>query len=129
MAKLSMAQAAKMFAVSRPTLADHLKKGKISGEKTPDGWRLDLAELQRVYQYRDVPSGMPRQAELAAPSGQPAEAAAELQAEIRVLRAQLQAAEALAEERAKHLDDLRKLLTVERPAATRKRWWPFGRGD
>ena len=110
MSKVSMAQAARIFAVSRPTLAKHLKDGKISGEKTIKGkhefWQIDMAELARVY---------PRRAEVAAREHDKftkadTPAAPDLQAEIKLLQAKLEAAEQLAEERARHIEDLRALL-------------------
>ena len=129
MSKVSMAQAAKIFAVSRPSLAKHLAKGKISGEKVGENWQLDMSELQRVYPYRDVKAAPSEHDTLSAMAG---DSSQELQAEIRVLRTQLEAAEQLAEERKAHLDDLRKLL--DRPdrgaqdAPKPRKWWPFGSG-
>jgi excisionase family DNA binding protein len=124
--KISMAKAAKLFAVSRPTLADHLKKGKISGEKDGDTWKIDMAELQRVYPYRAQPSlreiAPVQHADLSEPAGVNDK---ELQTEIRVLQAKLEAAEKLAEERGKHLDDLRKLLPGPQDQTARRRWWHF----
>jgi predicted DNA-binding transcriptional regulator YafY len=120
MAKFSLAEAARRFEVSRPTLQKDLSSGKISGTKILKdgrvaGWKIDEAELARVYKARDLPDRLTP----ALPAG-----ASQLEAEIRLLQARLEAAEALAEERRQHLDDLRKLL--ERPAAERrKRWWPF----
>ena len=119
MAKLSMAQAAKRFDVSRATLAKHLSAGKISGERDAVGtWQLDVSELSRVYRLR----GAAAPAEAAPVAGGGTEA---LQGEIKLLQARLEAAEQLAEERARHLDDLRKLLGQERPA--RRSWFPWGR--
>ena len=118
MSKVSIAKAAKLFAVSRPTLLDHLKKGKLSGEKVGDSWQIDMAELKRVYQPRNGKGDNTRHDDLPQTGTTPA---GELQAEIRVLQAKLEAAEKLAEERARHLDDLRKLL----PAPEKRRWWQF----
>ena len=112
MAKISMKKAADLFAVSRPTLLKHLREGKISGEKTVKGknefWEIDMAELARVYPRRDevspeLPANLTKGDTPASP---------DLQAEIRVLQARLEAAEALAEERKAHLDDLRKMLSA-----------------
>ena len=125
MAKISMSQAAKRFAVSRPSLAKHLKSGKISGEKVGENWQLDESELARVYPYRDVKTAPDEPDNLPARAGGDT---ADLQAEIRVLQAKLEAAEAMAEERAKHLDDLRSRLPAPgRDAAPRRKWWWFGK--
>ena len=118
MSKVSIAKAAKMFAVSRPTLLDHLKKGKLSGEKVGESWQIDMAELKRAYQPRNGKGDNTRHDDLPQTG---TGAAPDLQAEIRVLQAKLEAAEKLAEERARHLDDLRKLL----PAPEKRRWWQF----
>lgn len=126
MAKISMAKAAQVFAVSRPTLLKHLKQGKITGEKTTVDkntfWQIDEAELARVYPKRDeVSANLPAKL-----TNDGTGAAYELQAEIRVLRARLEAAETLAEERARHVEDLRKLLPGPPDrGARRKGWWPF----
>jgi excisionase family DNA binding protein len=125
MSKISMAQAAKMFAVSRPTLAEHLKNGKISGEKDGDIWKIDVSELKRVYAYRDAKPDKVRHGDLAEPAGQTGR---DLQSEIKLLQAQLDAekqARALVE---RHLDDLRKLLPGPQDAAPRRGWWPFSGG-
>lgn len=124
MSKISMAKAAKMFAVSRPTLADHLKKGKITAEKEGDTWKIDIAELKRVYPYRDAKTTGDRHADLAVPAGAPAPTGRDLQSEIKLLQAELKAekeARALIE---RHLDDMRKMLPGpgDRPTKQR-RWW------
>lgn len=125
MTKISMAQAAKLFAVSRPTILKHLQQGKITGEKVKVDkntfWQIDMAELIRVYPKRgdatpqehdDITKGYPH-------------AAPELQAEIKLLEAKLEAAEKLAEERGQHIDDLRRMLPGPQDAPARRRWWPF----
>ena len=53
MAGLSIREAVKYFDVSRPTLANDLKKGKVSGAKDGQGaWSIDHSELARVYKPR-----------------------------------------------------------------------------
>ena len=125
MGKISMAEAARVFAVSRPTLLKHLQQGKISGEKTTVDkntfWQIEESELARVYPRRDEVAG--NEADNVTSDGMGA--AAGLQAEIRVLQAKLEAAQALAEERARHIDDLRKLLPGPGEVPTRRRWWPW----
>lgn len=125
MPKVSMLEASKLFAVSRPTLMKHLKQGKITGEKvTVDKnvfWKLEMSELARAYPQRIA--APPKQQELPPEftnSYTPPDTA--LHAEIKLLQAKLDAAERLLEERQKHLDDLRGLLTDRRPAE-RRPWW------
>ena len=129
MSKVSMAEAAKLFEVSRPTLSKHLKEGKISGNHVfvngAKVWQLDMSELKRVYQRRGESPESHLHDDLPAPS-QTKET--ELQAEIRVLEAKLEAAEKLAEERARHLEDLRHLLPAKKDFESnqrRKGWWPW----
>lgn len=57
MAGLSIREAVKHFDVSRPTLANDLKKGKVSGVKDRQGvWSIDHSELARVYKPRVMPA-------------------------------------------------------------------------
>ena len=125
MSKVSMAQAARIFAVSRPTLAKHLKDGKISGEKTikdkHEFWQIDVAELARVYDRRD--NAAPNPAPDLTKDGTPA--APDLQAEIKALQAQLEAEKQARELVERHLDDLRRLLPGPQDRPARRRWWPF----
>jgi len=52
-ANLSIREAVKFYRVSRPTLANALKNGTISGVKGGKGqWQIDRAELDRVYHPR-----------------------------------------------------------------------------
>lgn len=126
MSKVSMAKAAKMFAVSRPSLAKHIEKGKISAEKVGDTWQIDMSELQRVYPYRDVKddtAGHDTLSARASPTDN------DLHAENKVLQAKLEAAETLAQERAEHIEDLRKLLPGpddrQQDRGHGRRWWRF----
>ena len=127
MTKISMAAAAKEFAVSRPTLLKHLQQGKITGEKVVkdknEFWQIDTAELARVYPRRaGVSAELP--ANITNPDTPPAP---DLSAEIRVLQAKLEAAEKVAEERARHIEDLRRLLDrPQQPTEQRVQWrWPW----
>ena len=119
MAKISVSEAAKRFEVSRPTLAKHLKEGKISGEKNAiKGWQIDTSELIRAYQPKGekfTPTLPPMLASVASPLED------DLKAEIERLRADLAVARALADERGARLDQLVPLLTYNR----RRRWWQF----
>ena len=131
MAKVSMLEASKLFNVSRPTLLKHLQQGKITGEKVKieknEFWKLEVSELARVYARRDNPT----------PEATPevtkgfTDPAPDLQAEIRLLQAQLEAekqARALVE---RHLDDLRKMLPGpddrQQDRGQGRGWWPFSR--
>jgi predicted site-specific integrase-resolvase len=119
MAKISISEAAKRFDVSRPTLAKHLKEGKISGEKNAvKGWQIDTSELVRTYQGRFAKGEKPLPDNLSTFSS-PLEG--DLKAEIERLRADLAVASALADERGKRLDQLVPMLTDQR----KRRWWPF----
>ena len=122
MSKVSMKQAAKLFQVSRATLAKHRDQGKISGEKVDDVWQFDVAELARVYPRRGAAPAPAGRADWA---GQDTPAAPDLSPEIKVLQAKLEAAEQLAEERARHIEDLRRLLEAPQDRPARRRWWPF----
>lgn len=140
MAKLSVRAAAAQFDVSRPTLTKWLKGGKISGERqSPEdggGWLIDTAELIRAgVKPRSADKGQPVSFPPDAPEeftvfdrGLPANAQAELEAlraQLELERSRREAAEALAEERRQHLDDLRRLLPAPEAPAERKRFWPW----
>lgn len=129
MAKISMAKAAKMFDVSRPTLSEHLKSGKISGEKVGESWQLDTSELLRVYGYRgattptpdrDLPANLSANLSAAAPPP-----AWELESKIKVLEAQLEASIQARELLQRNLDDFRHQITGPQDPAPRRRWWHF----
>lgn len=136
MGKLSLREAVKAFDVSRPTLQKALKEGTISGERDGQGpWQVDPSELARVYRPRPpetVKDGQGGKTDLtmqnrALPGNDAAELAA-LRAELEAERIRRQAAEAmveertrLAEERARHIEDLRRMLPP--PDAPRRRWW------
>ncbi len=146
MANLSIREAVKHFDVSRPTLTKALKSGKIAGVQDGQGqWHIDPSELARIYKTRKPEA-------VNAVSDEPGNlsiANTPLAAEVEVLRERLAQAEQraavaeaekriladLAEERARHLDDLRRMLTppttpptpepAPAPIPTRRRWWPF----
>jgi hypothetical protein len=125
MSKVSIAKAAKLFAVSRPTLLNHLQKGKISGQKVGEAWEIDMSELARVYPRRGDKGDNTRHDDLSLPDMGPTGA---LQSEIKLLQAKLEAAEALADERLRHIEDLRNLLTRPQDPVVRRGWWPWSRG-
>ena len=129
---LSLREAARRFAVSRATLAKALEKGVVSGARDVAGhWRIDAAELSRVYQPR-AQAGEPVDR---ANAGQvnrddPAQKSplSHLDQDVMVRLARAEAE--LAAERDKtailerHLDDLRRLLPGP-DSKPRRRWWPF----
>lgn len=132
MANLSIREAVKHFDVSRPTLSKALKSGKLTGVQDGQGqWSIDPSELARVYQ--------PRPAEVdKANKDSPVNLSTmntPLSGEVERLRERLAeaeqraaVAEALAEERARHLDDLRRMLPAPAPMPRLRRWWPWPRG-
>lgn len=132
MEKLSVRAAAAQFDVSRPTLSKWLKSGKISGERLPEeqggGWLIDPAELIRA-------GVQPRGADLVKDAAQDPDKLTAfdkgLQGELATLREALAEAEkraaiaeALAQERAERIEDLRRMLPAP-DTAPRRRWWPW----
>ena len=140
MAKLSVRAAAAQFEVSRPTLSKWLKSGKISGEKLPQdeggGWLIDSAELSRAgVKPRSAPEPEAVNAESpeggkltgigrGLPGNVDAEVSA-LKAALELEKARREAAEGLAEERARHIEDLRRMLPAPEAGPQRKRWWQW----
>lgn len=139
MAKLSVRATAAQFEVSRPTLTKWLKNGKISGERLPKedggGWLIDSAELARAgVKPRSAPEPEAVNAEsqnsgeltgfaIGLPGNNDAEVSA-LKAALELEKAKREAAEGLAEERARHIEDLRRMLPAP-DAKPRRRWWPW----
>ena len=129
MANLSLREAAKYFNVSRPTLQKALKSGKISGVQDGKGvWTIDPAELARVYQPRKLSLDNPANT---LPDNFSTENTS-LPGQVEALKEQLAdaerraaVAEALAEERAKHIVDLRRMLPAPEAAQSRRRWWSW----
>jgi len=138
MAKVGVAEAARLAQTTRTTVYKHLKNGKLTGEPLPDGgWAIDTAELVRVYGaiYVDGESAVPQ-------------LTAELQQEIERLHRELQAkdeayaarGELLASKEA-HISDLQRSLSLlehrqphqdhtPAPAPQRRGFWSriFGGG-
>lgn len=143
MAGLSIREAVKHFYVSRPTLANDLKKGKVSGAKDGQGaWSIDHSELARVYKPRvttapsplDSPDNSSRLNEgevstFDSPLAGQVEALRESLAEVEKRAAESEkraienaqraaVAEALAEERKRILDETLKLIPPPAPLTT-----------
>ena len=128
MGNVSLREAVKHFDVSRPTLQKALKSGKISGVQDGQGyWTIDPAELARVYRPRkpgEVKTDTPLPEKLTTENNT---LLGEIEAlEMRLAEAEQRAAiaEALADERAKHIDDLRRMLPPPN-ADKASNWWPW----
>ena len=114
MANVSIREAVKLYQVSRPTLTKALHNGKISGVQDGKGqWQIDPSELARVYQPR---TGKTESTGKDEPVNFNSKNTT-LQSEVEALKARLTdaeqraaVAEALAEERSKHIEDLRRML-------------------
>lgn len=129
MDKFSIREAVKHFDVSRPTLQKALKSGKISGVQDGQGrWTIDPSELARIYHPRSeqvvkVDKSLP---------GKLSTANTPLTGQIEALKEQLAeaeqraaVAEALAEERGKRIEDLRRMLPSPKAPNPRRGWWPW----
>lgn len=131
MQKMTIREAARVFDVSRPTLSKRIKEGKVSAEATGDGgWLIDPAEMVRAgYKARlSVKSGQNQAGQLATIAGVDVDNGHHIAThEIEELKQRLveaerraSVAEALAQERAERIEDLRRMLPP--PDAPRKRW-------
>lgn len=133
MARLSFRRASEVFDVSRPTLSKARKSGKISAEKDERGtWLIEESELARLYRRRVQLPGKGTGNLSTENTPLQGDVNADEQAEIDRLKEQLAeaekraaVAEALAQERAQHIEDLRLMLPAPGPRPRRK-WWPFG---
>ena len=127
MANLSLREAVKHFDVSRPTLQKALKSGKLSGVQDGQGhWTIDPAELARVYQPRKLDTVKVEHALQDKLSNQNTPLSGEVEAlreRLSEMEKRAAVAEALAEERGRHIDDLRRILPS--PTQARRRWWPW----
>jgi len=102
----SLTEAAEAVGKSRTTIQRAIKSGKISAAKDDQGsYRIDPAELHRVFVKRTVTSHV-----RANETKRNSEETQEIGSDLRVLEVQLQAAEAMAAERAKTIEDLRERL-------------------
>jgi hypothetical protein len=123
-ANLSLREAVKHFEVSRPTLQKALSTGKLSGVRDGQGhWTIDPSELARVYPPRSgggQAEHPPLPAKLTTANNplntpDPDEFAA-LKARLGEAERRAVVAEALAEERSRHIEDLRRMLPSPAPA-------------
>ncbi len=124
MANLSLREAAKHFEVSRPTLQKALSSGKITGVRDGKGhWTIHSSELARVYPPRsgsgqaEHPSLLVKlTTENTPPNTSDAGELAALKARLDEAERRASIAEALAEERGRHIEDLRRMLPSPAPA-------------
>jgi len=135
MPKLSPREAVKVYQVSRATLMKALSDGAVSGAKDDAGhWRIDAAELMRVYQPRETKAAVnrtkPDQVNRSEPD-QKADVGHDIATRLAVAEAALEAEREKTAMLQRHLDDVRRMLPPpESPGdpALRKRrhsWWPF----
>ena len=129
MCALSLREAVKLYDVSRPTLTNALKNGKISAIKDDAGnWQIEPSELNRLYKGRGVKVvkvDKPFHDKLTTLSPAKNDAFPDVNAAIRIaqLEAQLEAERNARELVERHLADLRALLPS--PERQRRRWWPW----
>ncbi len=103
----TLGQAAKATGLSKPTISEAIKNGKISARKNESGaFEIDPAELHRVYPPLSTPNGRSERQPLQNLTPEPNTEAARLEAVIDGLRAVLRQVE---DER----DDLRRRLDKE----------------
>ena len=140
----TLAQAAAAIGRNRSSVLRAIKAGKISAVRDPVSaeWRIEPAELHRLYPAAPTPGEAPRNTvrptghQIERPTGQNSSA----QVEIRELRAQLADARELVDTLWRRLDRadeerrqvqarLDAILTHQRPppAPPRRAWWPWSR--
>jgi predicted site-specific integrase-resolvase len=126
MANISLREASRRFAVSRATLNKHLAKGKISGVQDAAGhWRIDTAELMRVYSPREtVGRSKPDQVGHLGPD-QKADVDHDISTRLAIAEAALDAEREKTAMLQRHLDDVRRMLPPPDDARPRRRWWPW----
>jgi hypothetical protein len=133
--KLSPRDAVKVYQVSRATLTKALSDGTISAEKTDAGhWRIDPAELRRVYSPRVSQAAVsrtePDQVNRSEPD-QKADAGHDISVRLAIAEAALDAEREKTALLQRHLDDVRRMLPPpESPVdpAIRKKprsWWSW----
>lgn len=107
----TLGEASKQFTVSKSTLSKDRKSGKLSANRQPDGsYHVSYAELHRVYGEKLKPRTV--EETVGSNDSQPLEHQRETP-EKELLKAKLEAAERLLEERQQTIDDLRTRLDTE----------------
>jgi hypothetical protein len=133
--KLSPRDAVKVYQVSRATLMKSLADGTISAEKTDAGhWRIDPAELRRVYSPRvsqaAVSRTKPDQVDRSEPD-QKTDVGHDILVRLAIAEAALDAEREKTALLQRHLDDVRRMLPPpESPGdpESKKRprhWWSW----
>jgi hypothetical protein len=104
----TLGQAARAAGRTKPTLAKAIKAGRLSAARADDGsYRIDPAELHRVYPMTGKPNGSMQRSDTPAADGA---TPAGSQAEVEGLRALLAERERRVEEQASAIRDLRHRL-------------------
>ena len=102
----SLTEAADAVGKSRTTIQRAIKSGKISAPKDDQGsYNIDPSELHRVFPKRTVTSHVRENG-----TKRNSSETQQNESDLKVLEVKLQAAEAMADERAKTIDDLRERL-------------------
>jgi hypothetical protein len=103
-----------------------LAKGKISGVQDAAGhWRIDTAELMRVYSPREtVGRSKPDQVGRLGPD-QKADVDHDISTRLAIAEAALDAEREKTAMLQRHLDDVRRMLPPPDDARPRRRWWPL----
>jgi predicted site-specific integrase-resolvase len=129
MPKLSPRDAVKVYQVSRATLMKALSEGTISAEKTDAGhWRIDPAELRRVYSPRASQAAVGRTKPDHVSRSEPdqkADVGHDISTRLAVAEAALDAEREKNAMLQRHLDDVRRMLPPPDDASPRRRWWPW----
>ena len=130
MANLSLREAVKHFEVSRPTLQKALTSGIVSGVRGPKGhWEVDPSELARVYRPRQSEKNSTYHGKLSVENTEPSGEIERLRSQLAEAERRTAVAEAIAEERAGHIEDLRRMLPAPADSlapssnTTRRTWW------
>jgi len=135
MPKLSPREAVKVYQVSRATLMKALADGTVSGAKDAAGhWRIDAAELARVYTPRATKTAVSRSKPDHVSRSEPdqkTDVDQDIATRLALAEAALEAEREKTAMLQRHLDDVRRMLTPPRPSddvqtdAKRRSWWPF----
>ena len=128
MPKLSPREAVKVYKVSRATLMKALQDGTVSAEKTDAGhWRIDSAELARVYQPRASQKAVSRTTPDHVSRHEPDQKTdldRDMATRLASAEAELAAEREKVEMLQRHLDDVRRMLPAPE-TRPRRSWWPF----
>ena len=128
MPKLSPREAVKVYSVSRATLMKAISSGAVSADKTDAGhWRIDAAELGRVYTPRLTTKPVNRSNSEQLSHNEPDQKTGigqDISARLALAEAALDAEREKTALLQKHLDDVRRMLPPP-DAKPRRSWWPF----